>query len=395
MSGGNLAPASGSVSGIQRTIARWESRDDPTGPSERYRRLLLRVYLGPPDGRPDIGPGSDFARVVEALRGYGGSEERLAELIDSVMRSTGFSPMVVAGRSDRADPVVLDVLHRAIMRVDQQIGVVPFARLQLDLAPILGSCRQLAQADGSVGTVEVLVVAEALAARLAFETGDDDSSSAHYADALAAVGRLGDRTVRAAVLTSRAMTILHGANDPRTALDVARAAVAEAHHGSDRAIRARAHAVHAEVQSRCGTGPEAAGALDRAWRCIGQMTADDARGGFTAPRLSGFDGLCALHRGDLARAEDGLGTAFAALDARRDRVQRAIVGSDLALARLRDGEPVACAGLVHEVIDLVSSTGGRVPMRRIRRIRAELRPWRRDLFVAELDDHLHEAFLGR
>ncbi|WP_156819690.1 hypothetical protein [Pseudonocardia sp. HH130630-07] len=97
----------------------------------------------------------------------------------------------------------------------------------------------------------------------------------------------------------------------------------------------------------------------------------------------------------MTQAERGLGAAFAALASNRDRVQRAIVGSDLALTRIRGGHPVAGAALLHEVVGLVAAAGGRVPMRRIRKVRQELRPWRGERFVADLDDHLHDAFLGR
>jgi hypothetical protein len=75
-------------------------------------------------------------------------------------------------------------------------------------------------------------------------------------------------------------------------------------------------------------------------------------------------------------------------------VQRGIVSTDLALARLRLGDPMACAEILHEVIDLTASTGGRVPALRIRDARRELLPWRGEPFFAELEDHIHQALIG-
>ncbi|WP_143051027.1 hypothetical protein [Amycolatopsis pretoriensis] len=76
-------------------------------------------------------------------------------------------------------------------------------------------------------------------------------------------------------------------------------------------------------------------------------------------------------------------------------MQRGIVTSDLALARLRLGDPRACAADLHEAIDVASTTGGRVATQRVRLVRRALRPWRAEDFVAGLDDHLHDALIGR
>lgn len=45
-------------------------------------------------------------------------------------------------------------------------------------------------------------------------------------------------------------------------------------------------------------------------------------------------------------------------------------------------------------VDAAAATGGRVPKRRLRAVRRELRPWWDEAFVADLDDHLQAAFLS-
>ncbi|WP_072479841.1 hypothetical protein [Amycolatopsis australiensis] len=191
------------------------------------------------------------------------------------------------------------------------------------------------------------------------------------------------------------MVTLHATGDLAAARTIARAATVDAHRGPSYAVRARAHAVHAEISARAGQTREAAAALDRAWRTVEQLAVDDPHGGFNADRLSGFDGLCALHAGDADRAHESLGRSVSALPLSRDAVQRGIVSTDLALARLRLGDPAACVELLHDAIDITAATGGRVAAQRIRLARRDLRPWRSEDFVAELDDHLHDTLIGR
>jgi hypothetical protein len=61
------------------------------------------------------------------------------------------------------------------------------------------------------------------------------------------------------------------------------------------------------------------------------------------------------------------------------------------LPRIRLDDPWSAAELLHECIDAASQTGGRVAAIRLRRARRDLQPWRREDFVADLDDHLIEA----
>ncbi|MFF8505493.1 hypothetical protein ACF07L_33280 [Streptomyces anulatus] len=67
---------------------------------------------------------------------------------------------------------------------------------------------------------------------------------------------------------------------------------------------------------------------------------------------------------------------------------------DQALARIRMGDPRSASELLHECVLAAVATGGRVPAIRLRRARVELRPWRREDFVANLDDHLMDVLGG-
>lgn len=197
------AQARQQVSSVQRTVARWESLTDRTSPGERYQFLLAHLYARTPNGTVALGPGSDFAALLDALRHFG----------------------------------------------------TPFVRLQLLLTPIVGTCRRLLRANQTSPREHLLLLATnayALSARLAFETRDDVTAMSLYAEAAEAAGGLADRSSLAAVRTSHTMVVLHATGDLAAAGRIAKAATIEAHRGASYAIRARAHAVHAEISARAG-----------------------------------------------------------------------------------------------------------------------------------------------
>lgn len=315
------------------------------------------------------------------------SAQRLAELTALVASrvSTGHVSRYPAAR-----------LKPDVEGINQQIGTAPFTRLQLQLAPIVEAARRVIR-DGTPSPELVGVATDAfsMAARFAFETGDDGSTAALYDEAVAVARLSSDRDHRAAVKTSYTMVVLHGFRDLAQARRIAVAAVKDAHQGPSYAVRARAHAVHAEICARSGQKREAATALARAWKTVDQLAVDDPHPGFNADRLNGFQGLCALHIGEAHEAHDLLARSVAALGQPRDIVQRGINTSDLALARLRLGDPVACTALLHTAVDITASTGGWVAAHRLREVRRQLRPWRTEAFVADLDDHIYDSLIGR
>jgi hypothetical protein len=120
-------------------------------------------------------------------------------------------------------------------------------------------------------------------------------------------------------------------------------------------------------------------------------------GSFSKGRLCGFEGVCGIFLGAAEDAEQRLAESAETLRKSRDGVQRGIVLTDRAVACLRAsgaGAPQTAAELLHECVDLVAATRGRVAAQRLRRARLESRAWRRESFVAELDDHIHTALIG-
>ncbi|MFD7495591.1 hypothetical protein ACFV8T_24765 [Streptomyces sp. NPDC059832] len=401
------------VASVQRSVARWESKS-ATMPDERYQLLLAHLYATTPVGSRSLGAGSDFARYLDALGELGASKHRIEELrstlVGVVMDDGGglltlLAPQAGVGLGQAlADSSLLDMetvagLASVVADVNAQVGSLPFVRLQLMLAPALEACRRL-MAGGPPEPVRkhlrnARVEAATLAGRLAFETRDDAASRALYEEATREAAYLGQPWRQAAVYLSHALTVLHASPDVTSAAALVEKAVRAAGGGESRLIRARAHALQAEVAARSGQVRQSGAALGLAWYDIERQSSDDPLpGAFSAEYLRGFEGVCQLHVGDPVVAHDQFAASAGSLGSPRQKVQRIIVTTDQALARIRLGEPHAAADLLHECITAADSTGGRVPVIRLRRARQELRPWRREDFVAALDDHLMDA-LGR
>ncbi|MEU6145679.1 hypothetical protein ABZ848_35740 [Streptomyces sp. NPDC047081] len=401
-------PFGSSVASVQRSVARWESATAPILPGERYQLLLAHVYARDPDGQHSLGLGSDFAELLNALAHLGESERRLHELRALLVRTAtdaGGGLLALLGPTTqhamhaaltdptRVDGELLAGMRAAIGDVNRQVGSIPFVRLQLLLAPVVESCRRLLTDTVAPPLLSELrsIAAQAytLAGRLAFETRDDEAARALYSAATDTAGRIGDPWQRAVVHMSHALVTLYSTPGIDAARALVDAAVRDARTGASITVRGRAHALQAEIAARAGARRHAQAALSLAWYDMdGDRDGDPSSSSFSPAHLRGFDGLCELYVGDPAAAHDAFARSAQALTRPRERVQRAIVTTDQALARIRLGDPRAAAELLHECIDGASSTGGRVATIRLRRARHELRTWRAEDFVADLDDHL-------
>ncbi|EYT84010.1 hypothetical protein CF54_03925 [Streptomyces sp. Tu 6176] len=404
-------PLDASVVSVQRSVARWESSTAPILPGERYQLLLAHLYARGTGGQTCLGTGSDFAEFLDALAHLGESERRLGELRTLLVRTAteaGGGLLALLGPSTqlalsaalsdpgRLDEGLLDTMRAAVVDVNGQIGSVPFVRLQLMLAPVVESCRRLLDAAVPEPLVPGLRVVAAqaytLGGRLAFETRDDAASRALYAAATTAAGEVGAPWRRAVVHMSRALVTLYSTPGIEAAQQLVDAAVRDARAGDSVTVRARAHALQAEIAARAGQERHARAALALAWYDMdADRDGDPAPSSFSPAHLRGFEGITSLYVGDPAAAHDEFARSAAALKAPRERVQRAIVATDQALARIRLDEPQSAAELLHDCIDAASSTGGRVASIRLRRARAGLRPWRHEDWFADLDDHLIDS----
>ncbi|WP_131740353.1 hypothetical protein [Actinomadura roseirufa] len=387
-------------------------------PDEQYQLTLGLAYARTPLGVIDLGYGSPFQKLLEAFALQGAGTGRLDVLRTSITATAtndGVSLPAFLGASLRAqlaaalarpetlgEPVVVG-LSSASDAVDQQVGSVPFVRLHLVQAAIVDACRQLLAREVPTAMrtrlQPVAAGAFALAARLAFETHDDIAAAVLFDKAVAAVGGT-DPSRRALTRSSQTMVTYYMRGDVSRARALADAAVEDARRGESVLMRARAHALQAEMAAR-GEPPQhrhAHLALHLAWHDLDQDHAGDPIADvFSKGRMRGFEGVCGIFLGEAEEAERHLAKSAALLTGARDIVQRGIVLTDRALARLHQQGPGAAesaADQLHECVDLIATTRGRVSAQRLRRARLELGPWRHERFVADLDDHIHTALIG-
>ncbi|MFI0188483.1 hypothetical protein ACH4PW_13115 [Streptomyces sp. NPDC017082] len=404
-------PLDAGVLSVQRTVARWESSKAPILPGDRYQLLLAHLYACGADGQVSLGAGSDFSELLDALAHLGESERHLDELRTLLVRTvtdSGGALLALLGPSTRhalsaalTDPARFDEALLADMRhavgdVNGHIGSVPFVRVQLLLAPIVESCRRLLGAAVPEpllpGLHAVAAQAFTVAGRAAFETRDDAAARALYAEATAAAGGTGSSWRRAVVHMSHALVTLYSTPGIESAQQLVDAAVRDAGAGESVTVRARAHALQAEIAARAGAERNARSALTLAWYDLdSDHDGDPAPSSFSPAHLRGFEGVTSLYVGDPTAAHDYFARSARALQGPREQVQRAIVTTDQALARIRLGEPESAAELLHGCVHTASATGGRVAAIRLRRARSDLRPWRREPWFADLDDHLIES----
>jgi hypothetical protein len=407
---------SNDLASIKRSIARWEA--GRAKPGDQYQMLLAHAYARTSLGAVELGPGSDFRELLDALALFGVERSRLEEVAASVATASTAGGMNLLAflstplRADLAsalsapeevDVPVIDGVAAASDSVNAQIGSVPFVRLHLAQSAVVDACRHLLRAEQPTPVRarlrQVAGRAYALAARLAFETHDDSAALGLYDDAVTAVGDA-EPSQRALIRSSQTMVVYYSTGDIRRARATAEAAVADARRGESVLMRARAHALHAEMTARGEDARRhAQAALHLAWHDLdGDVTGDPLAGVFSRERLRGFEGICGIFLGEAESAEQQLARSAGGLTSSRETVQRAIVLTDRALARLRTGRAGAAetaAAQLHECVDLTAATRGRVPAQRLRLTRLELRPWRGEAFVAELDDHIHTALIGR
>ncbi|RBQ14327.1 hypothetical protein DP939_40920 [Spongiactinospora rosea] len=277
-----------------------------------------------------MGQGSDFDQVMDLIVTWGGSAERVAEIRDLATRAATSGHGLLAFLPPGLEPLVsavngkghltmggVNALDALVADVNGQVGGAPFARLHLAMAPAVEISRRLMAAPRSEHLRQPLAQVTAgafmVAARIAFEARDDDTSLRLYQEAVRAAVDA-PAWQRTAMNTSRALVVLYSGRDVAAARAVADEAVRTAGRSESPIMRARAHALQAEMAARAGQSDHAFAALRLAWRDVdGDCTDDPAGGRFGAGHLDGFEGVCNVHLGRGAEAEPHLVDAMAAL----------------------------------------------------------------------------------
>lgn len=412
--------AAATAGGIKRSVERWEAGGRP---DERYWLLLAHAYAVTNDGKADLGPGSDFQRLLIAFELMGVPQHRLDDLRDLVGSAT-----TAGGRAflahltpdlqerlswaleqpDRLDLETVAQLHQTVTRLRQQHnGSIPPVRLLLAVSPLAEAIRRLRHGSQPHQVREALciVAVQALtfAGSLSFDLQDPESMAAYYLDADEAGGELRDGWLEAFSLSARSMITLHGSYDAATALDLAGRACARAAQGSSRIVHARSHAVLAEMAAATGDGRRSGRELGLAKFHVEGEADDPAMSFFNETRnggldgvrahIHGYDGACHIRLGRWRQAQRVLGRAADGLPAAGADRQRAIVLADLALTHAKLGDMDAAAFQLGQAITLTAAVGGAIPTRRIYEVRQAFDPAQHGTLLRELNERLHAAAL--
>jgi tetratricopeptide (TPR) repeat protein len=411
--------AHASAESIKRSIERWEAGGRP---DDRYWLLLGHAYATSNSGKVDLGPGSDFDRLMSAFELMGLPQRRLDDLRETigVMTTAGAHAFLshltpeLQGRlswaleqPDRLDTATVRQLQQTVAGLRHwREGAMPAVRLLLAVAPLAEAIRQLRRGSQPApvrqGLCTVAVQAFTFAGSLSFDLRDPQGMHQYYLDAEAAGGELRDGWLQAFALSARGMIALHGSGDFDTALELVERACQRAADSSSRIMHARSRAILAEVVAATGDARRSGRELGLAKHHVDRDGDDPAMSFLGETRHGGLDGIRAHIYGiDGARrirlkqwrpAQHILARAVEGFPAGAGR-QRAIILADLALTCAKLGDMEQAAALLRQAITLTATAGGAVPTQRIYQVRRAFDPLRHALLLRDVNEQLHAAAL--
>lgn len=350
------------------TVARWESGHTSPQPWMRPRLArLLHVDAEGLDGLLAVGPVGDPATD---------------DALNHALR-----------HPDRIDLSGVATLREhfddCVARYDQ----VPSAGLIAEAGAQLTRVERIATgtARGRVQRELLLLHADActLMGQLVWDASqrrDHTTATAYYKRGAEIARHLRDATLEAHALLRTCYVALYGAQDPRAGLALAQKASETAARTSP-ALSGLALLHVAEAHAMLGSASDCEQALTRAGHRLDTANDGDAAVDLVSPTQFGrLAGSCYLSLGDLRRAEGLLASTAEELHDRRK--SRAIVLGNLTLARIRQGDAEAAVDSLSAAITELESTRGGGGLNLVFEAARELRPWRREPFVAEAHDRL-------
>jgi len=357
------------VVGVDRsTVVRWERADTEPQPWHRPRlAAALRVTVeelavlladvGEPAGRPD-------------------------ERFDYVLRNPGSVDLVAAA-----------YLRERVNHLDALYESTPSTLLLAETGQLHGQAVFLLEHTGPGSVRQQLHAAVADSATLmgqlvwdASQRRDHRATIRYFDQAIAAARRVRDVVAEANAELRKSYVALYGIGDPKIGLVIAsRAAAASLEASNVIAGLALLHAGEAHAMLNDQHGCESA--LGEAADCFSRISPDDPAGLLFCPSQHGrLAGSCWLFLGEPAKAEPVLEQTRKILVSHRKA--SAIVLGNLALASIRQRNIEAATDRLHEAIDEVKATRGGGGLNVVFEAARELRPWRNEPAVQEVNDRL-------
>jgi hypothetical protein len=376
-----------------------------------YYTLFILIYATQEElSARTIERGSELDRLMAALKAMGVSVDRRKFLLNAAALAAGAAGMpAVAANLDGQErlswmlkhprsvdlPTVAFLRQQALDLLKQNeatpaVSLLSTVARQLEHVTVLREHAPIGRVRQELFAVEAQ--SATLLSRLLWDVSGhrDHATAARYFDqAVDLASNVKDGWVEASPRMFQRFIPVYGADkDPRKGLVLAERAVARAADGSSRVVAGWSSALAAEAYADLGEERSARLALDRASAHLTRVAADDPLYGvFGREQLGGFIGVCHLRLHYPKGAQAALQQTAQNFRVGKEKHKSVILG-DLATAFIGQGEPEQAAVLLHEAIDLVDLTRDAGGMKRVFSAGRQLRPWRNEPFVQEVQDRL-------
>ncbi|GGM51651.1 helix-turn-helix transcriptional regulator [Dactylosporangium sucinum] len=350
------------------TVVRWERADTAPQPWHRPRlAAALKVSID---------------ELAELIADVGEPPSGLDDRLDYVLRHPG-----------RVDLVTVAYLREQVQQFDEQYEAVPSTLLLASVGQLHGQITFLRRHAGAGSVQRELAEATAESATLmgqlvwdASQRRDHGAAGAYFDQAVTAAQQVQNAATAGNALLRKSYLALYGTGNPAAGLALAhRAAVASE---SDSQVIAGLAQLHvAEAHAMLGKIRDCENALGLAEHYFGRIANDDPAAVLYCPSQQGrLAGSCWLFLGRPEQAEPILESTRQYLS--QQRKSAAIVLANLALASIRQRQIDTAAARLHEAIDVIERTRSGGGLKVVFAAIQELRPWRREPAVEDVNDRL-------
>lgn len=367
--------AGSSRESLRVALSRWEN--GRTSPNREHRLLLASALQCDPAEL-----GEPFLRHRSASAPE--NDQRLGHAL---------------AHPERADLVSIAHLREQVRLLDEKYVTTPASALIARAGWCLGQIEFLAARARRPDVQRDLFSAQAEAATLMGELEWDasyrrlqDAAAAHFARAVAAAQRRGDRAYEGLGLLRTSMVELYGRKNPTAGLETAEHAAETTQKTSHVLAGLSAlHAAEARAMRRDRIGCEKM--LRVGERHFGRVgTNDPAIHLFSIKHFARMAGSCYLFLDDGARATAFLEEA-ASLEPDGSKAHAIVLGN-LSLARIGQGRFDEAAAALHRALDVIENNWGGGGMSVAHTAGRKLRPWQHVPAVADVSDRLLALMTG-
>ncbi|MFD0561796.1 transcriptional regulator [Kitasatospora saccharophila] len=214
---------------------------------------------------------------------------------------------------------------------------------------------------------------------------DHAGARRYYSQAAALARRVRDPELESHAFLRSSYIDLYGTRDATTGLALAEAAVRRAVPVSP-ALASLALLHVGEAHAMLGDRTACERSIGLAQDQLGRIDTGSVNGLVSPDQVGRLAGSCYLELGQLRRAQDELETVAGILG--HSRKSRAIVLGNLALAFIRQQQIDGALAVLDQAVDELEQTRGGGGMNLVFAAARELRPWRQEVPVLDLQDRL-------